>query len=61
MDRDDEDRALLDAIDLVTARLVAEPHVNFEMLTELEELRDEIGRELRARPLPGMHDAGSSR
>jgi hypothetical protein len=56
--RDDEDRALLDAIGLVTARLVAEPRVNFEMLTELEQIRDEIERELRARPLPRMDDAG---
>ena len=55
-DRADEDRALLDAIDLVTARLVAEPRVNFEMLTELEELREEIARELRSQPLLGPAD-----
>lgn len=58
MDRDDEDRALLDAIELVTARLVAEPRVNYEMLTELGELREEIERELRARPVTGGEDAG---
>ena len=48
----DADRALLDAIDLVTARLVAERRVNFSMLGELERLRDEVERELRARPVP---------
>ena len=58
MDAADEDRALLDAIDLVTARLVAEPQVNFEMLTELGELREEVERELRARPVPGPDDVG---
>jgi hypothetical protein len=47
----EEDRALLDAIDLVTARLVAEPQVNFEMLGELEQLRQEVERDLRARPI----------
>jgi hypothetical protein len=52
----DQDRALLDAIDLVTARLVAEPRVNFEMLTELEQLREELERELRAQPLPSPDD-----
>ena len=58
MDAADEDRALLDAIDLVTARLVAEPQVNFEMLTELGELREEVERDLRARPLPDPRDVG---
>jgi hypothetical protein len=52
MHRGDDDRALLDAIDLVTARLVAEPRVNFEMLGELEQLRQEVERELRAQPVP---------
>ncbi len=56
MPRADEDRALIDAIDLVTARLVAEPRVNFEMLTELEQLREAIERELRAQPLPSPDD-----
>jgi hypothetical protein len=51
MDPAAEDRALLDAIDLVIARLVAEPQVNFEMLTELEQLRTEVGRALRAHPI----------
>jgi hypothetical protein len=54
--RADEDRALIDAIDLVTARLVAESQVNFEMLSELERLRDQLERELRARPLPSPDD-----
>ena len=52
------DRALLDAIDLVTARLVAEPRVNYEMLTELGQLREEVERELRARPVAGPDDVG---
>jgi hypothetical protein len=47
----EDDRALLDAIDLVTARLVAEQHVNFEMLGELEELRQQVERELRSHPV----------
>ena len=47
----DDDRALLDAIDLVTARLVSEPRVNFSMLGELEELRAEVERDLRAQPV----------
>lgn len=47
----DEDRALLDAIDLVTARLVAEPRVNFEMLGELEQLRQEVEHDLRSHPI----------
>ena len=51
MDALEEDRALLDAIDLITARLVAEQQVNFEMLGELERLRQEVERELRARPI----------
>jgi hypothetical protein len=56
VDPADEDRALLDAIDLVTARLVAEPQVNYEMLTELGHLREEVERDLRARPLPSHDD-----
>ena len=44
----EDDRALLDAIDLVTARLVAEPQVNFEMLGELEQLRRQVEHDLRA-------------
>ena len=52
MERAEEDRALLDAIDLVTARLVAERRVNFEMLAELEQLREEVARDLQAQPLP---------
>jgi hypothetical protein len=52
MHRGDDGRALLDAIDLVTARLAAEPRVNFEMLGELEQLRQEVERELRAQPVP---------
>jgi hypothetical protein len=51
VDPADEDRALLDSIDLVTARLVAEPRVNFSMLGELEQLRTEVERELRAQPV----------
>jgi hypothetical protein len=51
-----EDRALLDAIDLVTARLVAEPQVNFEMLTELEQLRTEVEREMRGHPVAGPEE-----
>jgi hypothetical protein len=47
----EDDRALLDAIDLVTARLVAEPRVNFEMLGELEQLRQEVERDLRSHPV----------
>jgi hypothetical protein len=47
----EDDRALLDAIDLVTARLVAEPRVNFEMLGELEQLRLEVERDLRSHPV----------
>jgi hypothetical protein len=47
----EDDRALLDAIDLVTARLVTEPHVNFEMLGELEQLRQEVERDLRSHPV----------
>lgn len=56
MPREDEDRALIDAIDLVTARLVAEPQINYEMLGELEQLREEIVRDLRSRPLPSPDD-----
>jgi len=52
MDRASENRALLDAIDMVTARLVSEPRVNFQMLSELEELRDEVERDLRTGPIP---------
>jgi hypothetical protein len=44
----DDDRALLDAIDLVTARLVSEPRVNFEMLGELEQLRQQVEHDLRS-------------
>jgi hypothetical protein len=58
-DRADEDRALLDAIDLVTARLVAEPRVNFEMLTELEQLRGEVERQLRDHPVAGPEEVRS--
>jgi hypothetical protein len=47
----EDDRALLDAIDLVTARLVGEPRVNFEMLGELEQLRQEVERDLRSHPV----------
>jgi hypothetical protein len=47
----EDDRALLDAIDLVTARLVAEPRVNFEMLGELEQLRQQVERDLRSHPV----------
>ena len=50
-DDDDDDRALLDAIDLVTARLVTESRVNFSMLGELEQLRMEVERDLRAQPV----------
>jgi hypothetical protein len=57
MDHADEDRALLDAIDLVTARLVAESQVNFSMLSELEQLRQEVERDLRSRPLRTPEDA----
>ena len=59
MDPADEDRALLDSIDLVTARLVAEPQVNYEMLTELGHLRDEVERDLRSRPLAGPEEVGA--
>ena len=51
MDPASENRALLDAIDMVTARLVSEPRVNFQMLAELEELRDEVERDLRTSPI----------
>jgi hypothetical protein len=51
MDDAADDRALLDAIDLVTARLVGEAQVNYEMLTELEQLRSEVERALRAHPI----------
>jgi hypothetical protein len=54
MDAAAADRALLDAIDLVIARLVAEPHVNFEMLSELEQLRGEVERDLRTHPVAGV-------
>jgi hypothetical protein len=53
------DRALLDAIDLVTARLVAEPRVNFEMLTELEQLRSEVERDMRGHPVAGPEEVRS--
>lgn len=56
MDLAADDLALLDAIDLVTARLVAEPRVNFEMLTELEQLRTEVERELRSHPVDSPED-----
>ena len=56
VDGSGEDRALLDAIDLVTARLVSERRVNFQMLGELEQLRDEIERDLRTRPVPAPED-----
>jgi hypothetical protein len=56
VDAASEDRALLDAIDLVTARLVAEPQVNFEMLSELEQLRGEVERDMRARPVAGPEE-----
>ncbi len=56
MDLAADDLALLDAIDLVTARLVAEPRVNFEMLTELEQLRTEVERELRSHPVGSLED-----
>lgn len=52
----DEDRALLDAIDLVTSRLVGEPRVNYEMLTELEQLRAEVERDLRSHPVGSLED-----
>jgi hypothetical protein len=56
-----DDLALLDAIDLVTARLVGEPRVNFEMLTELEELRTQVERDLRAHPVGNADESGASR
>ena len=59
MDAAAEDRALLDAIDLVTARLVAEPRVNFEMLTELEQLRSEVEHDLRSHPVRSVDEARS--
>lgn len=57
----DEDRALLDAIDLVTQRLVAESKVNYEMLGELEALREQVERDLRSQPIatPEQIRAGS--
>jgi hypothetical protein len=60
MDAAAADRALLDAIDLVTARLVAEPQVNFEMLTELEQLRGEVERDLRAHPVAAVEQVRGS-
>ena len=51
MDRAADNRALLDAIDMVTARLVSEPRVNFQMLAELEHLREEVERDLRSVPV----------
>jgi hypothetical protein len=59
VDAASEDRALLDAIDLVTARLVAEPQVNFEMLSELEQLRSEVERDMRAHPVAGPEEVRS--
>lgn len=48
MHLEDEDRALVDAIDLVVARLVTEPQVDFPVLRALEFLREEVVRELRS-------------
>jgi hypothetical protein len=59
VDAASEDRALLDAIDLVTARLVAEPQVNFDMLTELEQLRTEVERDMRGHPVAGPEEVRS--
>ena len=58
--RTSENRALLDAIDMVTARLVSEPRVNFQMLAELEELRDEVERDLRSSPVPTPGEVGKT-
>ena len=43
-----EDRALLDAIELVSARLVSGPQVEFPVLRALETLHEEVARELRS-------------
>jgi len=51
VDSSSDNRALLDAIDMVTARLVSEPRVNFQMLAELEQLREEVERDLRSAPV----------
>jgi hypothetical protein len=45
---EDEDRALLDAIELVIARLVVGPQVQFSVLRALEALQEEVVRELRS-------------
>lgn len=57
MHTEEEERALLDAIDLVVARVVAEPQVRFPLLRELEALRERVERELRSTALrtpPGL-------
>jgi hypothetical protein len=45
---------------MVTARLVSEPRVNFQMLAELEELRDEVERDLRSSPVPTPGEVGKT-
>ena len=62
MHLEDEDRALLDAIELVIARLVAAPQVQFAVLRALEVLQEEVGRELRSyavrAPAPPLRKTG---
>lgn len=62
MHLEDEDRALLDAIELVIARLVAGPQLEFPVLRALEALHEEVTRELRSyavrSPSPDLRKAG---
>jgi len=57
-----EDRALLDAIELVIARLVSKPQLEFPVLRALEALHEEVARELRSyavrSPAPPLRRTG---